>query len=383
MSKFRYPYNITDKAVVVMVEQKTFTVNSGDDRYSDVRDAIRRNDEDGILDILDIKGRLVSDSNGGIYMLNGMLRCDKYGIPTLLATRIIEMFRQGFSTGPLLAFLDNLMGNPNESGTLVEELYGFIEHCNLPLTADGCFLAYKMVRPDFKDLYSGTMDNSVGQIVEIDRASCDFSRDNTCSRGLHFCSEDYLGRYGTRNSDLVVIVKVNPRDVTSIPGRYKDAKGRACKYEIVETIGWDEFITPLFTNTHSEVVNETDPEPATDARWDLRNSNDGALVHSCVTRQGVREARSGNASLYIVDKTTGGIVAGVHSPTSEPEVEVEEPETVKANPGAVLNEHTVSELRKILDGGHYETLVELALMYGVSERTIRRIRDGDSWTHVV
>ena len=378
-----FAYTITPTAVVFMIDQKTYTVNSGDDRYNEVRNAIRSEDFDAIPNILDIKGRLVSESNGGIYLLNGMIRCDKYDIPTLLATRIVEMFRQGFSTTPLTAFLDNLMSNPNESGTLVEELYGFIEHSNLPITADGCFLAYKMVRPDFMDLYSGTMDNSVGQIVEIDRATCDFNRNNTCSDGLHFCSEDYLGSYGTRDSDQVVIVKVNPRDVTSIPGRYSDAKGRACKYEIVEAIGWDDLITPLFTNDHSEVINEADPEPATDARWELRNSNDDTLVQSFVTRQGARDARSGNASLYIVDSGTGEVVAGVKSPTPEAEPEAVQDDTeVKANPSAVLDERTVSELRKILDGGHYETIVELALMYGVSERTIRRIRDRDSWKHV-
>ena len=392
MKEFGYPYNITDNAVVVMVEQKTFTVNSGDDRYEGVRDAIRSGDEDGILRLLDVKGRLVSESNGGIYLLNGMLRCDKYDIPTMLATRIVAMFQQGFSTVPLTLFLENLMENPNESGTIVEELYGFIEHSNLPLTLDGHFLAYKMVRPDFKDLYSGTMDNSVGQIVEMPRIECDFSRTNPCSSGLHFCSEDYLGGYGTRNSDQVVIVKVNPRDVTSIPGRYSDAKGRACKYEIVEAISWDELITPLFTADHSEPVENNAGEVEsgdTPERWELRNSNDDTLINSFVTRQGARDARSGNASLYIVDTESGEVVAGVRTPTPQEvddeehyDTSAEEDTSVKANPGAVLDERTVSELRKILDGGHYETIVELALMYGVSERTIRRIRDRDSWKHV-
>lgn len=391
MNKFdlaKIAFNITPTAIVIMMRDigRTFTVNSGDERYNQVKSAIRNDDADAIPRLLDIKGRLVTESAGGIYLLNGMLRCDKYDIPASLATRIAEMFRQGFSTDRLVMFLENVMLNPNESGTIVDEIHQFLEHCKLPLTADGCFLAYKMVTPDFMDLYTNSMDNSVGTIVEMPREDCDFNRGRTCSRGLHFCSEGYLGSYGTRDSDQVVIVKVNPKDITSIPEEYGYEKGRACSYEIVEAIGWEDIIKPLFTNEHSEVVEEDDnsyaPVSTTPDKWELRNSNDESLVKAYKTRQGARTARSGNKSLYILNNETGEVVAGTIATTPEPEVEVEV-EAVKVNPSAKLDEKQVREIRKILQGGHYETIVELALMYGVSERSIRRIRDNQSWTHVV
>lgn len=382
MSKYIPPFNITDTSVVMVYEGKTLTVNKGDERYNDVRNAIRDEDFDAVPRLLDLKGRLISESNGGIYLLNGMLRCDKYDIPATLATRIVEMFRQGFSTTRLTMFLENLMQNPNESGTIVDEIYSFLEKSNLPLTADGHFLAYKMVSTDFKDLFSGKMDNSVGTVVEMDRSKCDFNRGRTCSSGLHFCSEAYLGHYGTRGSDQVVIVKVNPRDVTSIPNDYNDAKGRACRYEIVEAISWDDLIKPLFTNDHSEnIEDDSESTEVNDANWELRNSNDQTLVKAFVTRQAARDARKGNPDLYILNTDSGEVVAGkINEPAPEPEPEVTE---VKANPSAKLDEKKVREIRKILQGGHYETIVELALMYGVSERSIRRIRDNESWTHVV
>lgn len=378
-------YTVTPTAVVMMIDQKTYTVNEGDERYAEVRAAIRDEDFDLIPNLLDLKGRLITESNGGIYLMNGMLRCDKYEIPALLATRIVQMFREGFSVKPLSLFLENLMSNPNESGSVVEELYTFIEKSNLPITADGHFLAYKMVKKNFTDLWTGTMDNSVGAIPELDRSTCDFNRDATCSRGLHFCSEGYLGSYGSEGSSQVVIVKVNPRDVTSIPSDHNDEKGRACKYEIMEAIGWKDLITPLFTNEHSEDIDDDAQDTPTDTRWELRDSYTGALVNSFVTRQGARDARSGNASLYIVDTETGEVVAG--SPPVDPEeveydTSAEDTTPVKTNPSAVLNEKTVREIRNILAKGAYETLEELALMFGVSARTIGRIRDWKSWTHV-
>jgi hypothetical protein len=103
----------------------------------------------------------------------------------------------------------------------------------LPITPDGHFLAYKKVKVDYKDCYSGTMDNSVGQVVEMERNRVDDDKDRTCSTGLHFCSREYLNHFG---GERVVIVKINPRDVVSIPADYNNTKGRACRYEVIDEI---------------------------------------------------------------------------------------------------------------------------------------------------
>jgi hypothetical protein len=36
-----------------------------------------------------------------------------------------------------------------------------------------------------------------------------------------------------------VILKINPRDVVSIPSDYNNSKGRACRYEIAGELGVD------------------------------------------------------------------------------------------------------------------------------------------------
>jgi hypothetical protein len=95
-------------------------------------------------------------------------------------------------------------------------------------------LAYKKVRDDYLDIHSGTMDNSVGQIVEMERNEVDDDKDRTCSAGLHFCSKDYLPHFGSGDGNRVVILKINPRDVVSIPSDYNNAKGRACRYEVID-----------------------------------------------------------------------------------------------------------------------------------------------------
>jgi hypothetical protein len=138
------------------------------------------------------------------------------------------MYKEGFAIAPLEQFIDNLMENPSKRA--VDELYGFLEKNTLPITDDGCFLAYKKVKADYKDVYSGTIDNSVGQNVSMPRNKVNDDANQTCSDGLHFCSIDYLKHFG---GERIVILKINPRDVVSIPVDYNNAKGRCCAYYVI------------------------------------------------------------------------------------------------------------------------------------------------------
>lgn len=378
-------YTITDNTISVFINGRTYIVNRTDERYTEVREALRNKNFDAIPDILDVKLKLISESNGGLYLYNGMLRCDKYDVNPVLASRIVALFREGFDITPLSLFLENLMSNPSE--TARSELYKFIEACDLPITADGHFLAYKMVRHDFKDLYTGTMDNSIGARPTMDRDKVDPVRENHCSTGLHFCSQGYLGHYGTRSSSQVVVVKINPRDVVSIPSDYNNAKGRACTYEIVDAIGWDELIKPLVTDQYSDVPETDDDEAdvpvsgyAADAslRWEVRNSNDGTLADAYTSRKDARNARFDGQ--FIHDAVNKVVVAGRDDsdgswrfgpvPSSVPS-------------GAKLDESTVAEIRRRLADASYDSITDLANEYGVSDRTVRRIRDWESWTHVI
>lgn len=314
------PYLITDTAITVFIDGKGLTVNKGDTRYDDVRTAIQGKDFDSIPALLDLKGKLISDSNGGLYLLNGMLRCDEYDVPPLLGSRIIKMFKEGWDITPLTLFLENINANPVP--TAMPELYGFIEKCNLPITEDGHFLAYKMVSATYKDLWTGKMDNSVGAIVKMDRKDVNTNSEQTCSSGLHFCSEGYLSGYGSRSrGDKVVILKINPADVMSIPNEYKHEKGRACEYLIQDTIEWDELIEHDFTDKYEvepEVEYDDTAEDNTPVetalRWEVRNSDTAELVVTFESRSEARVFRSDNPDTFIWDTLNDVVVAGRTNP---------------------------------------------------------------------
>lgn len=230
-----YPYMIQGSNIVVVIDNKPYTVSKTHITYNKVLNAIKANDWDTVKDVIDPKKTVLNYGKGNVSVQGDKLFWKDEELHTSLSRRMIAMLQDGFPIEPMVAFMENLMANPSKRA--VTELYGFLEKNNLPITPDGHFLAYKKVRNDYKDVYSGTMDNSVGVTVEMERNKVDDDQNRTCSTGLHFCSRDYLNHFG---GERIVIVKINPADVVSIPTDYNDSKGRACKYEIVDEIDKDK-----------------------------------------------------------------------------------------------------------------------------------------------
>lgn len=158
-----------------------------------------------------------------------------------LATRIIKLMNEGKENfaKPLVAFMENVLLNP--SFRAVEGLYDWLEKSNLPITPDGCFIAWKIVGPDYKDIRTGRFDNSVGKVVEVARNEVDEDPSRTCSYGLHFCSNEYLPHYGGMGgTNHIMMVKVNPKDVGAFPHDYNISKGRCSRYEVIEEVTFEE-----------------------------------------------------------------------------------------------------------------------------------------------
>jgi len=246
--KMAYPFIIQGSNVTVVIDGKPHTISKTHVTYQKVVDAIKAQEWDTVKQIIDPVKVVINYGQGNVNIKGSTLYWKNEPFAGVLATRMIAMLEEGFSIDPMVNFMENLMKNPSKRS--VDELYGFLEKNNLPLTPDGYFLAYKKVRNDFKDIHSGTMDNSPGTIVEMERNQVDDDKDRTCSAGLHFCGLSYLSHFG---GERIVIVKINPADVVSIPSDYNGAKGRACRYEVIGEMGVsaeDAFDKPVQTNAN-------------------------------------------------------------------------------------------------------------------------------------
>jgi hypothetical protein len=216
--------------LTVMLNGRTVTINSDHANYQAIREAMKVKDHDTVEKLINVAKSVINFVHGKVRIDGDKVFYGDMELGGPVVNRIIDMLKENFDAQPMLNFLSNLMDNP--SRTAVSELYLFLEASELPITEDGCFLAYKKVDDNYRDFHSGKFDNSIGVVCKEMRNTVDDVRNNVCSRGLHFCSFDYLPQYHG-GYGRVMIVKINPRDVVSIPSDYDNAKGRCCEYVVV------------------------------------------------------------------------------------------------------------------------------------------------------
>jgi len=236
-------YIISDSGVVnAFVGGEAYTFDKNHHNYNALIRHLKSGNVEHFEAAYDVASSVEHFCDGYVHVKNGTLNWNGIPMPELFTDRILDMKKEGFDFDSMLNFMCNLNDNPSDESIL--ELFDFMQNKNLPITQDGHFLAYKAVRPDFKDIYSGSIDNSVGEVVEVDRSKVDSNRNKHCSAGLHVGAIDYVTSYGGINLDnhddndgdggnQIVICKVNPADVVSVPSDAKFQKLRACRYEVV------------------------------------------------------------------------------------------------------------------------------------------------------
>lgn len=184
------------------------------------------------------------------------------------------------------------MANPSK--TAVDELYDWLEGTQLPITEDGHFLAYKKVRDDYLSFYDGKTSNRVGETPTMPRNEVNDNRNQTCSQGLHFCSMSYLSSY-YGGQGRVMILKINPADVVSIPSDYDFAKGRAWTYEVIgEHMAGEKteaFDTPVVTYTGAPVYGTVRKQAAAPVTSVL-GVEFGTVARAALVNQAVKDVMS-------------------------------------------------------------------------------------------
>jgi hypothetical protein len=233
--------NTTTQAAVIItgsgkiaatINGQSYTIDTDHPKYTQALDAVRQKNWDGFINLVNISKQVQEYFEGtNAEIKDGSINYHGQIIHNTLTKRILSFMRDGLPHEPLLNFFKKLMDNPSKRA--VDELYDFLDAGELPITEDGCFLAFKNVRENYFDIHSGKFDNSVGKVCEMPRNGVDEDKDRTCSAGLHFCSIQYLPHFSDGEKGKTMIVKINPRDVVAIPADYENTKGRTCRYEVI------------------------------------------------------------------------------------------------------------------------------------------------------
>lgn len=402
-------YVLGRDSITVYLDSKPYTINKQAHTYPMVLEAVKKGDETALRNAIDIRNGIVTalQANGkGKVTIDGsrVMYMDRE-VTGLIASRIFEVIRLGFDVKPMVKFIENLMENPSKRA--VDELFGFLDVCKLPITDDGHFLAYKRVRANYTDVHSGKFDNSVGKVLSMPRNMVDEDKNNTCSYGLHFCSYEYLDKFG---GERIMVVKINPADVVAIPADYNNSKGRTCRYEVIDELPVSEYNgRQMPTKPIKEDYVPAgggawdDAEYPEDAEWDeseeeweesWEESDEEFTVEDELADLDSDDAddildlvREGEITLDDIASDYGLMLDTVQELMRRNNVRYASHKAkpaaaapVDSNPTGKLSPDQVRQIRRLLNKG--DSLASIARAYGVHPRTIGRIRDGEAWNDV-
>lgn len=223
---------ISDSGVVtVYVDGKPYVFAPDFSQLDKLKKAIADKDRAEIARLGSLPKAIESYAGELVKVEHGVVKYKNKPLHNNLTKRILKLMADGFPFTSMLKFLENLMQNSNFHA--VNELYNFLVHRNLPITENGCFLAYKAVRPDYMDWHSGTVRNMVGDTpIRLERNEVDDDRRKECSNGYHVGAIEYVTDFH-RGEGHVMIVEVNPADVICVPSEERFTKCRACCYTVV------------------------------------------------------------------------------------------------------------------------------------------------------
>jgi hypothetical protein len=210
--------------------------------------------------------KLIAKTVGFTVEPDGTITYKGEGLPKAFAKKVKSIIADGFPLTHFEKFWENLSQNPsfhvvNETG-----FFEFLEVKELPITEDGCFLAYRGVREDYWSISgdtktkviqgltnaAGQMYNGIGEVLEVQRNGvCDDRNIHCASGSLHVGSLNYASGWANK----LVVVKVNPADVVSVPNDHNCEKCRVTKFEVVaDYVG--EITTSVVDSTGNDTLTE-------------------------------------------------------------------------------------------------------------------------------
>lgn len=146
--------------------------------------------------------------------------------------RQVERASISGATGGVDSFMQRISKVITTRRHSIEELMRFMQRGDLPVSASGQIIIYKVLRKrgeGYVDCHSGRVTQRVGSLVRMDEKLVDFNRNQECSNGLHVARREYIRSFP---GDVCVVAVVRPEDVIAVPN-YDANKMRVCAYHIL------------------------------------------------------------------------------------------------------------------------------------------------------
>lgn len=182
------------------------------------------------------------DSIGNLFFKESLL-------PSGITDTMLKAIKSGnrSAISALAQFVERVV--KSATNTSKEALFSWIRDRSLSVSEDGCFIAYKGVTPSLKSITAGPgyvngeevhghLDNSIGNVVSIDRNYVEQEVGEACGPGLHAGTYSFAESFSKNFSKdgVVVAVKIKPENVVSVPWDSNYQKLRVCEYEVIGVV---------------------------------------------------------------------------------------------------------------------------------------------------
>jgi hypothetical protein len=255
MEQPKIKYLITDHNISVFYNDEVHLVSRDDENANKLIEALKGHDYVVVPKYLSAAKRVEDLGKGNFEVVDGKIFINGNESPPVLGEKIVKFANEGLPYQPLVRFFENIQMNPSIRAT--NELFIYLEKNQFIITDSGCFIAYKRVRHDYMDIYSGTFSNKPGESPTIQFGEVEDDSSKTCARGLHVASWDYAKHhYSHATNDKMLEVEVNPKNVVAIPSDYSFQKMRVCQYKVLRVV--EEEIEEKHYKKTDQIADETD-----------------------------------------------------------------------------------------------------------------------------
>jgi hypothetical protein len=232
--------------ITVVVDGEMHVADDQHPLFDEIVEAAIAGDE-SVVDLFDASHRAAArleNLSERVQVANSRVYVDQTEVDDVFAEQVIRFLDEGVDDWkPLVAFLEKVYSNVSDG--IRENLSRWLNAEQFTILPNGNILGYRGLNSNYTSRHAGPgivngervnghLDNSVGNVVEIDSHLVENNPQVGCASGLHVGTYSYASDWG--RGGVVVSVEVDPRHVRSVPYECDSNKMRVSKYKVLDTI---------------------------------------------------------------------------------------------------------------------------------------------------
>lgn len=235
--------------ITVVHDGEMYTADDAHPLFEEIVEGATNGDV-SVVDLFDTSYRaaeVFADLTERVRVANSRVYVDGFEVEDVFADTLVEYLGSDTSDNDRLAlvnFLEKVYSNVESD--IRENLSRWLKAEQFTILPNGNILGYRGLNANYTSRHAGpgivngvavngNLDNSVGNVLEMDAAMVEHDPSRGCAQGLHvgtyYYATGWAGGHG-----VVVSVEVDPRHVRSVPYDSGDAKMRVSKYTVKETV---------------------------------------------------------------------------------------------------------------------------------------------------